>query len=196
VWRSGVDAPPTTGAAAADPLSIPDLPYAGTTAAAATSATTATSPKVLVVHAAGAVAHPGVYQLAEGDRVGDLVEAAGGLTPDADGDRLNLAAPLTDGVRLYVPRRGEPDQPVVAPLDHGGTAPTDVSTDVADAPIDLNSATVAQLEDLPGVGPSIAAAIVEHREQSGPFASVDELLDVRGIGPARLEQLRPLVRVG
>ena len=109
---------------------VPDLPFAGTTVASATTQ----APARLVAHAAGAVVHPGVYELAAGSRVGDLITAAGGVSPDGDADRLNLAAPLTDGVRLYVPRRGETDIPAVAepdqrrgadPVRHrdGGTGP-------------------------------------------------------------------------
>ncbi len=170
---------------------MPDLPFAGTTAASATTQ----APARVVVHAAGAVVHPGVYDLAAGSRVGDLITAAGGVTPDGDADRLNLAAPLTDGVRLYVPRRGEADIPAVAePDQHAEQDPSGTAKE-APGPVDLNRATLEQLEELPGIGPSIGQAIIDHRDSNGPFRSVDDLLDVRGVGPARLEQLRPLVKV-
>jgi competence protein ComEA len=126
------------------------------------------------------------------------VSAAGGLRADADPDRVNLAAPLTDGQRVVVPVLGQP-----APVDVGtgaaGGAAAGASGDAADGgagPVDLNTATADQLDTLPGVGPSTAAAIIDHRDASGPFASVDELLDVRGIGEAKLEALRDLVTVG
>ncbi|MEE9417206.1 MAG: ComEA family DNA-binding protein [Acidimicrobiales bacterium] len=135
----------------------------------------------LVVHAAGAVRAPGLYVLASSARVADLVEAAGGVLPAADLDRINLAAPLLDGSRVFVPTVGEPVPGVVA--EAAGEA-------AADTPIDINTADVAALDDLPGVGPSTAAAIVEHRERTGPFRSIDDLLEVRGIGPAKLELLR------
>ncbi len=151
----------------------------------------------LVVQAAGAVNRPGVYHLTAGARVGDLIDAAGGLTPQADPDRINLAAPVADGARVYVLRRGEADP---GPATDGGAgggdaAGTGPSAGATPAPIDLNQATEAQLEDLPGVGPATAAAIVEDRRRHGPFASVDDLARVRGIGPAKLEALRSRVRV-
>jgi competence protein ComEA len=176
--------------ATATEAGVPDLPFAGTTVASPTTA----APARLVVHAAGAVVNPGVYELAPGSRVGDLIAAAGGVRPDGDVDRLNLAAPLTDGVRLYVPRRGEAEIPTVAEPDQRAE-PTSSGTAAAPGPVDLNRATLEQLEQLPGVGPSIGQAIIDRRDRNGPFRSVDDLLDVRGVGPARLEQLRPLVTV-
>jgi competence protein ComEA len=171
------------------------LPFTTTTAA---SAPPSTGVARLVVHAAGAVASPGVHEVASGARVADLLAASGGPTPDADLDRVNLAAPLADGQRLYVPRRGEVSPPVVA--DGSGSAatgrgPGGAASAGAGGPVDLNSADVDGLDALPGVGPSTASAIVEHRETNGPFSSVDQLLDVRGIGPAKLEGLRDLVTV-
>lgn len=157
----------------------------------------------LVVAAAGAVNRPGVYRLSGGDRVDDLVRAAGGLAPDADGDRVNLAAPVADGERIWVPRRGEDEPPEVVagnatpgPAPAPGTATgTGAEADATAPLVELNSATSEQLETLPGVGPATATAIIAHRDQHGAFATVDELLEVRGIGPAKLEALRPLVSV-
>lgn len=157
----------------------------------------------IVVHAAGAVVTPGVHRLPATARIGDLVIAAGGLSPEADVDRLNLAEPLGDGVRVYVPTRGEEQGPTVAPVDRpgGGTGATTGPTSGAGgtsgslpAPIDLNRATAEELDALPGVGPATAQAIIGFRDTNGPFGSVDALLEVRGIGPAKLEQIRPLVR--
>jgi competence protein ComEA len=141
----------------------------------------------VVVHVAGAVAGPGVQRLAAGSRVIDAVDAAGGLAVDADPSRLNLAAELVDGQQVYVVRVGE-----VAPaLAAGGGGPDGGPQPV----IDLNTASAADLEELPGVGPATAEAIVDHREQHGPFTSVDSLLDVRGIGDAKLAELRERVVV-
>jgi competence protein ComEA len=175
------------------------------TTPAADGSTTATSgapavsaaPAVIVVHAAGAVVRPGLHELPAGARVADLLDAAGGPSPDADPDRLNLAAPLADGQRLYVPRVGETAPAVVGPdgSGAGGSGSSDPGGGPA-APVDLNVATVDQLDELPGVGPATATAIVEHRSRNGAFTSVDDLLDVRGIGPAKLEALRDLVTVG
>lgn len=146
--------------------------------------TTTIAPAPVVVHVAGAVVSPGVRRLPAESRVIDAVDAAGGLAPDADASRINLAAPLVDGAQIYVPRHGE-----VAPQVVGGAATP------GDGIIDLNTADATLLETLPGVGPATAAAIVDHRERNGPFASVEGLLDVRGIGEAKLAQLRDLVRV-
>jgi len=167
-------------------------------------ATTAPAPGELVVQAAGAVAEPGVYRVPPGARVDDVVRSAGGLAPDADADRVNLAAPVGDGERLWVPRRGEEAPPEVVagtgapPVPTpgpGGSAGEGGGAGAAAGPVDLNRASAAELEALPGVGPATAAAIVAHREQHGPFATVDDLLDVRGIGEAKLEQIRPLAAV-
>jgi competence protein ComEA len=154
----------------------------------------------VVVHVAGAVAAPGVVRLGNGSRVVDAVTAAGGLRADADPDRVNLAATLVDGQRVVVPIVGQPVPaevaPAPAPSSGGATAGTASGTAAPGAPVDLNTATAEQLDALPGVGPSTAAAILDHRASAGPFTSVDQLLDVRGIGEAKLEALRDLVSVG
>jgi competence protein ComEA len=184
--------------APATELSLPYAPGAGADAGAAPVATGATTtsapaPVEVVVHAAGAVVTPGVHRVAAGGRVADLLAAAGGPAVDADLDRVNLAAPLVDGQRVWFPRIGEAAPPPVP--GEGGPAPPAPDGASAAAPLDLNAATADQLETLPGIGPSIAAAIVEHRDRRGPFRTVDDLLDVAGIGPARLEELRELVTV-
>jgi competence protein ComEA len=152
---------------------------------AAGAPTSTTAPSTVVAHAAGAVAKPGVYSLPAGARVQDLLAAAGGAAPGADLDRINLAAPVADGSQVYVPREGE-----AVPSGAGGSAASTPS-----GPLDLNTATLEQLDALPGVGPATAQAILDAREKVGRFASVDDLLDVRGIGPAKLEGLRDLVTV-
>lgn len=190
----------TPAGAPADGAAPPGEPGGAGDAGAPSSSTS--EPAELVVHAAGAVAEPGVYTLPPTARVDDLVRAAGGLAPDADGSRINLAAPLADGARVYVPRVGEEVAPEVvgpdggAPLSPSGTGSPDGSPgDGPDALIDLNTATEEELDELPGVGPAIAAAIVAFREENGGFQSVDDLLDVRGIGEAKLADIRPLVTV-
>jgi competence protein ComEA len=155
-----------------------------------------TRPVELVVQAAGAVVRPGVYRLATGSRVADLLVAAGGMTPDADGDRVNQASALVDGARVYVPRVGEPVGPGPVSDGGGGGGGGSASPTSAPEPIDLNTATAEQLDTLPGVGPATAAAIIDYRQQHGPFHSVDDLAQVRGIGDAKLAQLRDRVRVG
>jgi competence protein ComEA len=157
-------------------------------------ASTTTAPTEVVVHVAGAVVSPGVRRLPPGSRVTDALDAAGGALPGADLPRINLAAPLVDGQQVYVPKPGE-EVPVAA----GAGLPSGTGDagggPVPGVPVDLNTATAEQLDTLPGVGPATAAAIIAHREQHGPFTSVDQLLDVRGIGEAKLEQLRDLVSV-
>jgi competence protein ComEA len=166
--------PVTSGAAPASTLAVP-------------TTTLAIGASTFVVHVAGAVAVPGVYDVDAPARVVDAIDAAGGPSPDAELDSLNLAAPLVDGQRIYVPVVGE----IVPPVPDGSA----VADEALRGPIDLNTATAAELEELPGVGPATAAAIVEHRDENGPFASVDDLTDVSGIGPAKLDAIRDLVRV-
>ena len=154
---------------------------------------------VATVHAAGQVTAPGVYSVPAGSRVADLITAAGGLLPEADVDRLNLAAKVVDGTRVYIPRRGE-TPPAESSAGDAGEA-TAVAGSAATGggapggPVDLNTATAAQLDTLPGVGPATANAIITYRTRNGRFKSVTELLEVPGIGPAKLEAIRPLVMV-
>ncbi len=143
-----------------------------------------TQPSMLRVHLAGAVAQPGLYEIPAGFRVGDLVDAAGGPVAGADLAAVNLAERMRDGQQIYVPLVGE--QPVI---DAGGAATGTTG------PIDVNAATAPQLEGLPGIGPSLAAAIVAYRSENGPFATLDELEEVPGIGPAKLSQLRTHAKV-
>lgn len=150
----------------------------------------------LVVHVAGAVRRPGVVDLAAGARVSDALQAAGGLAEGADGDRLNLAAPLRDGARVFVPLVGQPVPAELSPQAPGAGQGGGTGGDPPADPVDLNLADAPALESLPGIGPATAAAILEHREREGPFASVEDLLDVRGIGEAKLEALEGLVVVG
>ena len=156
--------------------------------------TTTTTKPPLLVHVAGAVVHPGLVQVPTGSRIADAITAAGGGLPDADLDRLNLAAKVIDGQRIPVAKIGSPG----ATSTGDGTLPAggDTSADPAAAgPIDLNTATVAQLDTLPGIGPSFAAAIIRERDRLGGFTSVDQLREVRGIGDKRFADLKPLVSV-
>ena len=159
-------------------------------APAATESSQGSSARI-VVHVEGAVVFPGVHDLAEGSRVHDAIDAANGLTVDADRSRLNLAAPLADGQRVWVPVIGEPEPSVVGPTNPGGGN----SSGLSGSRVNLNTADPAALETLPGIGPSIAAAIIRHREQHGAFSRVEGLLEVPGIGEAKLEQLVSLVSV-
>ena len=141
----------------------------------------------IIVHVDGAVLFPGVHELAPGARVHDAIDAAAGLAADADRSRLNLAAPLNDGQRVWVPSIGEAEPAPLILGEFGGPK--------AGALVNLNTADLAALETLPGVGPSIAAAIIGYRGEHGAFSRVESLLEVPGIGEAKLEQLAPLVTV-
>ena len=136
---------------------------------------------------AGAVVHPGVVRLPAGSRVVDALTAAGGADADADLTRLNLARVLVDAEQVLVPRQGDP----VAPAAGAGVPAPGAA---GDSRVDLNTADAATLETLPGIGPVLAERIAAYRQEH-PFSSVDELLDVVGIGPALLDQLRDQVRV-
>ena len=179
----------TTGATGGASANAP--PGAG--AAAAGAGTTTSLPATLVVQAAGAVTAPGVYRVVPGARVVDVVTAAGGATADADLQAVALAAKVTDGARVYVPRVGEAAPPrrlAPSPAARAGPARRPPQ------PARSQPGHRAELEALPGVGPATASAIVAYRTEHGPFAAVDDLLDVRGIGPAKLDGFRDLVRVG
>lgn len=149
----------------------------------------------VTVHLSGAIARPGLVTLATGGRVGDAVLAAGGLTREADPDRVNLARPLVDGEHVHVPRVSEDG---VGGMERGGPAGAGgggIGAAGRAGPIDLNRAGVDELEQLPGIGPARAAAIVEYRERNGPFVVPGDLRGVSGIGEATFQNLAPLVVV-
>jgi len=173
----------------------------------------------LKVHVVGLVAKPGLYSLPAGSRVQDAIDKAGGALKDADLEVLNLAQKLEDGVQLRVAGKG--NEPVklqglpegsfglVGPVSSSGitsapaksnaSRPSGSSTRAASKPsahsISLNSASASELDRLPGVGPATAAKILEYRREHGGFSSVDELLAVRGIGPKKLADIKPFVRL-
>lgn len=142
----------------------------------------------LIVDVTGWVRQPGVYEFAPGARVIDAVERAGGAREGADLSLLNLASPLTDGQQVLVPKEGETPPGGVVP---GATAPGSTGT----AMININTADATAFETLNGIGEVLAAAIVTYRDEHGPFASVDQLEQVPGIGPSTLEEIRPQVTV-
>ena len=150
----------------------------------------------IVVHAAGAVARPGVYRLAPTARVVDLLEAAGGPDAGADLGGVNLAAPLADGARVHFPRSGE-EPPAEVPVVEAPPGQTGAGSggEASPALVDLNEAGAAELESLPGIGPVTAAAILDHRRREGPFRSVESLQEVTGIGPVKLSRIEDLVTV-
>jgi competence protein ComEA len=141
----------------------------------------------VLVHVAGAVRTPGVYEVELGARVVDAMAAAGGPLPRAATDAVNLAAPVTDGERVYVPAVGEFIDPI------SGTSGSVADTASVTTVVNVNTATAEQLDDLPGIGPSTAAAIIARRDEVGRFVGYDDLLSVPGIGPAKVDALRGLI---
>jgi competence protein ComEA len=142
---------------------------------------------VLVVHVVGEVRRPGLYRLRDGARIADAVHRAGGALRDADLTAVNLAAPLVDGIQVLVPSRA-----AAGAVGPGGGASA-AGGGAAGGLVSLSSATLEELDELPGVGPVTAQKIVDYRTEHGPFSSVDDLDAVPGIGPTRVENLRNLV---
>jgi len=155
---------------------------------------TSTSIASVLVDVGGAVVFPGVHELRPGDRVVDAIRAAGGLTTDADRERLNMAMPVSDGQRIWIPRIGEVEPSVVVP-EGGARNPAGGDSPSPATPVDINLADAARLETLPGIGPSLAAAIIAYRTGKGPFARVEDLTKVPGIGRVKMQQLAELVSV-
>jgi competence protein ComEA len=142
-----------------------------------------------VVDGVGPVRHPGLYRLSQGSRIADAIARAGGTTSKAALAQVNLAAPLADGEQVVVPTRGQAGAGPATGSGSAGAGAAQTQT----APVQLSTATLEQLDTLPGVGPATAQKILDYRAKHGAFSSVDELDAVPGIGPKRLEQLRDLV---
>jgi competence protein ComEA len=137
----------------------------------------------LRVYVSGAVSHPDVYTLPPDSIVKDAMVAAGGPTEDADLDRINLASPVSDGQHVYVPRLGEVDPPVQPPSDQSAPG----------SQININTADLAALDTLPGIGPVIAQRILDYRQANGPFDRIEDIMDVPGIGEGTFEKIRDLI---
>jgi len=150
----------------------------------AASADPSAAAATIVVHVVGAVRRPGVYDFSQGARVVDAVRAAGGFLRDADPQGINLARPLVDGEQIVVPKEGEAPP---AATGGGGGQPG--------GKVNINSATEADFENLPGIGPVLAQKIVDYRDQHGPFQTIQDLMKVSGIGPKKFDSLQALVMV-
>jgi len=151
-----------------------------------------------VVHITGAVQQPGVYTLPKGSRVGDAIEAAGGLSPDANEQTLNLAAFIQDGERIHVPAKeslptssqsGQPSDSVFGGNDGSSAGTISIL-------VDINTAGQVELESLPGIGPVTAEKIIAFRETNGPFISIEDIQNVPGIGPVTFEKIKDLITIG
>jgi competence protein ComEA len=175
------------------------------------SLTAQPSPSHLVVYVCGKVRHPGVYTMPPGTRIGDGIQRAGGAMADADLEQLNLATPLADGMKVDVPPKGRhpafdaafsysdagagngPDAGAARRTrHHGGRSSHKLQPGQT---LDVNTASAQELTELPGVGPSLAARIVEYRTENGPFQSVDDLQNVSGIGPSKFDKMLPYIRL-
>lgn len=153
------------------------------------------TPSPILIHVSGAVSQPGVYTLSAGSRVLDAIQAAGGLLPEADQRNLNLAALVEDGSRVQVPSLPPVLPSAAAGESRSAIIPTEAPQAQSVYPININTATQADLESLPGIGPVTAAKIIEYREKNGPFKTIEELMDVPGIGPKTFEELKDLITV-
>ena len=193
-----------------------NLSFASTTVAASptigvSASSINTTPQIITVHVAGAVKNPGVYRLKYGSRINDGIVAAGGATSAANLDVINLATVLNEGEQIYVPKRGEKPHVITNRPQVGGAGGVagaggaggaggvagagGAANSAVSQLININLASVVELEQLPGVGPATAKAIVAYREKNGAFLKVEDLLKVRGIGPAKLSEILPRARV-
>lgn len=190
--------------------SLPDAPRSASSARSAPSPPATAGPGGASatsgpwsVHVVGAVASPGVVTVQPGARVADAIEAAGGLTKQADTRAVNLARAVADGEQIIVLKPGEsppaassvPVPPATAPVPESTLTASGSASPGTQQQVDLNSADLAALDSLPGVGPVLAQRIIDWRTEHGRFSSVDELGEVSGIGDKVLERLRPKVRV-
>lgn len=146
----------------------------------------------IMVDVKGEIKHPGVYQSSMGERVIDLIHRAGGLTNQADENKVNFAQHVQDEMVIYIPAKGEVDA-VSAGASNGAAAATSGNSE--NAKIDLNQADSLALQTLPGVGPAKAAAIIDYREKSGPFKAIEDLKNISGIGDKTFEKLKDLIIV-
>ncbi len=158
------------------------------------------TPAPLVVYVTGAIAQPGLYQLQMGSRMADAVEAAGGFTVNANEQAVNLAAPLADGQRIQIPTLlPTPGQSnPLTPLTPQGNSQAR-STPINPVPpglVNINTATLEELDTLPGIGPITAQKIIDYRESNGPFKKIEDIQNVRDIGPVTFEKIKDLITVG
>ncbi|MGE5249690.1 MAG: helix-hairpin-helix domain-containing protein [Bacteroidota bacterium] len=149
----------------------------------------------ILVNVVGAVPRPGLYELPKGSRVRDAVNAAGGLLADADTAAINLAAPLEDGQQLEVAFLAAGGTPGAVPTVKAGTTPGATPRATPSELVNINTATLEELDRLPGIGPTTAQKIVDYRTQHGPFQRIEDLMNVSGIGPSTFDGLKDLITV-
>ncbi|MDP1713511.1 MAG: helix-hairpin-helix domain-containing protein [Anaerolineales bacterium] len=159
----------------------------------------------IAVHVIGAVPRPGLYELAQGARIQDAIDAAGGLLSTANVDAINLAALLNDGQQLNIPyKSGQAPVEDAASLELPGSPGIDDFSSVTAEPsnsntdtelININTAALEDLDSLPGIGPTIAQRIIDYRTENGPFSTIEEIMDVSGVGPATFDEIKDLITV-
>lgn len=185
---------------APEPQGIEIIPPAPTATAAPPPTPLPTlTPGPMRVYVSGAVVNPAVYALPPGSIVDDAVRAAGGLSAEADPVAINLAGPLADGMQIYVPARAEgapTPPPISAPAATADLGASRMGGVTIAGLININLATQADLEMLPGIGPTTAANIIAHREANGPFATIEAIMDVPGIGEGKFAAMKDLITVG
>lgn len=152
------------------------------------------TPGPLHVYVSGEVKAPAVYELPPGSLVQDAINQAGGFTAAADASLLNLAQPLTDGMQVHAPAAGEAPTPLPI-TEPEAAAPAATTAGETAGLVNLNTATVEELDDLPGIGPTLAQNIVDYRQANGPFATIEDIMNVPGIGEGKFEQIKDLVTV-
>ena len=207
--------------AAPTPDDTPPAPQASVTSMSTQTASPSSAsptPASIAVYVCGSVRKWGVFRFGPGARVVDAVNQAGGLTKDADTEAINLAEPLTDGMKIDVPKKGATRNS--GPMMGDGAADLHGAVDLYGRPtrtshatrhhtagrsgsrklqpgqsLDINTATEGELTQLPGVGPGLARRIVEYREANGPFATIDDLQNVSGVGPSKFSKMEPYLRV-
>jgi competence protein ComEA len=152
--------------------------------------------KPIAVHIIGAVPRPGLYQFPKGARVQDAIDAAGGLLADADDSSLNLASLLEDGQQLNIPFGAGAEPVFTTPIPSGEEVfPTQSSGESSADLVDINNATLEELDALPGIGPTTAQKIIDYRTENGPFNQIEDIMNVSGIGPATFENIKDLITV-
>lgn len=151
----------------------------------------------IAVHVIGAVPRPGLYEFAEGARVQDAIDAAGGLLASASVDTINLAALLEDGQQLDIPYKAG-EEPTTSNSNDDTSLELPGATEESSAGssqdlININTASVEELDSLPGIGPTIAQRIIDYRDENGPFQTIEDILNVSGVGPSTFEQIKDLI---
>jgi competence protein ComEA len=149
----------------------------------------------IAVHVIGAVPRPGLYEFPEGARIQDAINAAGGLLAEANADALNLAALLEDGQQLDIPYQSgsEPSANSSTQLDLPSSATDTPSSTSSEELININTASLEELDSLPGIGPTTAQKILDYRDENGPFSAIEDIMNVSGIGPATFDEIKDLI---